>query len=89
MWDTDPKKNLSFRTSLVVQWLRLHTCNVWGPILIPGQRIRPYMLQLRVCILQLDSARPQLKIWHATMKIPHAINKTEHGQINIYFKNIK
>ena len=85
MGDT-AKKNLSLGTSLVAQWLRLHTRNAWGPVLIPGQRIRPYMLQPRVCILQLHSTMPQLKILHATMKIPHAVSKTEHGQINIHFK---
>ena len=83
-----PKKNLSFWASLVVQWLRRCTCNAWGPILVPGQRIRSYMLQLKVCILQLDSTMPQLKILHAAMKIPQATNKTKHGQINIYFLKI-
>ena len=33
-------------SSLVVQWLRLHTANAGGPGSIPGQRIRSYMLQL-------------------------------------------
>ena len=34
-------------TSLVVQWLRLHTPNAEGPGSIPGQGTRSHMLQLR------------------------------------------
>ena len=41
-------------TSLVVQWLRLHTLYVGGPGLIPGQGTRYHM--------------PQLKILHTTTK---------------------
>ena len=49
------------RTSLVVQWLRLHTPNVGGLGSITGQATRPHMLQLRVHVLKL-------KILHATAK---------------------
>ena len=35
------------RTSLVVQWLRLHTPNAEGSGSIPGQGTRSHMLQLR------------------------------------------
>ena len=35
-------------TFLVVQWLRLCTPNAGGLGLIPGQRTRSHMLQLRV-----------------------------------------
>ena len=42
-------------TSLVVQWLRLHTPNAGGSGLIPGQGTRSHMPQLRVHM-------PQLKI---------------------------
>ena len=34
-------------TSLVVQWLRLHAPNSEDPSLLPGQRIRYWMLQLK------------------------------------------
>jgi len=34
-------------TSLVVQWLRLHTANAGGLGLIPGQGTRSHMLQLK------------------------------------------
>ena len=34
-------------TSLVVQWLRLHLPNTGGPLLIPGQRARFHMPQLK------------------------------------------
>ena len=35
-------------SSLVVQWLRLYAPNTGGPGLIPGQRTRFHMTQLRV-----------------------------------------
>ena len=40
-------KNSKFGTSLLVQWLRLHTPNVGSLGSIPGQGTRPHMLQLR------------------------------------------
>ena len=40
-------KKLRNGTSLVIQWLRLHAPNAGDPGSIPGQGIRPYMLQLR------------------------------------------
>ena len=39
-------------TSLVVQWLRLHTPNSGGPGSIPGQGTRSRMPQLRAHMLQ-------------------------------------
>ncbi|TEA35753.1 hypothetical protein DBR06_SOUSAS1110111, partial [Sousa chinensis] len=39
--------------SLVVQWLRQHAPNAGGPGLIPGQRSRSHMPQIRVCVPQL------------------------------------
>ena len=48
-------------TSLVVQWLRLHSPNARGRDLIPGQGTRSHMVQIRSHILQL-------KILHATTK---------------------
>ena len=66
-------KRIFFRggTSLVAQWLRLHTPNAggWGPI--PGQGTRSHVLQLRVCM-------PQPKILCVT-------TKTWHSQINNRF----
>ena len=44
-------------TSLLVQWLRLHTPNVEGPGSIPGQGTRSHMPQLRVSMLQLRPSR--------------------------------
>ena len=61
-------------TSLVVQWLRLHTPNAGGPGLIPGQEIRSRLPQLRVHMLQL--------------KIPCAATKTQHSQINKFFNEL-
>ena len=40
-------------TSLVAQWLRLHTPSAEGPGSIPGQGTSSHMLKLRVSVLQL------------------------------------
>ena len=48
-------------TSLVVQWLRLHTPNAGGPGSIPGQGTRSHMPQLRARMLQLRAHMPQLR----------------------------
>ena len=53
-------------TSLVVQWLTLHTPSAGGPGSIPGQGTIYQMLQLRVRMLQL--------------KIPHAATKILNQQ---------
>ncbi|TEA30144.1 hypothetical protein DBR06_SOUSAS4810005, partial [Sousa chinensis] len=58
------KKSVA-RTSLVVQWLRLHAPNAGGPGLIPGRGTRSHILQLRLRM-------PQLKIPHAATKVPRA-----------------
>ena len=52
-------------TSLVVQWLRLHTPNAGGLGLIPGQGTRSHVQQLKI----LQAAT---KILHTATKIPHA-----------------
>ncbi|TEA37609.1 hypothetical protein DBR06_SOUSAS5310036, partial [Sousa chinensis] len=52
-------------TSLVVQWLRLHTPNAGGLGSIPGQGTRSHTSQLRVRMLQLKNL-------HAASKIPRA-----------------
>ena len=60
------------RTSMVVQWLSLCTPNAGGQGSIPGQGTRFHMLQLKkACVLQ------------QRLKIPHAVTKTWHNQINI------
>ena len=46
-------ENVRVGTSLVVQWLRLHTPNAGGPGSIPGEGTRSHMLQLRVRMPQL------------------------------------
>ena len=60
-----------FGTSLKVQWLGLSTPSVGALGLIPGQRTRSHMLQLRVHMQQL--------------KILHAATKTHRNQINKFF----
>ena len=40
------------RTSLVVQWLTLHTPNAGGPCSISGQGTRSHMLQVRIHVPQ-------------------------------------
>ena len=55
-------------TSFMVQWLRLHTFNAWGPGSIPTWGTGPHMLQV--------------KILHATTKNLSATTKTQRSQIN-------
>ena len=69
-------------TSLVAQWLRLHTPNIGDPGSIPGQGTRSHVLQLGVHM-------PQRKILHAAMKISHDATKIWHGQRNKYLKKIR
>ena len=59
--DLQDEKVLEMGTSLVVQWLRLHTPNARGPGSIPGQETR--------------SCMPQLKILHAATKDPACGNE--------------
>ena len=47
-------------TSMVVQWLRLHTPNAEGPGSIPGQGTRSHMLQLRVLMPQQQQQQRSL-----------------------------
>ena len=63
-------KIIRHRTSLGVQWLRLHVSNAGGLGSIPGQGTRSHMLQLRVHM-------PKGKILHAA-------SKTKCSQINKY-----
>ena len=42
-----------YRTSLVIQWVRLCAPNTGDPGSIPGRGTRARMPQLRVCLLQL------------------------------------
>ena len=44
----DQELDVSFGTSLVVQWLKLHSPNAGGPDSIPGQGIRSHMPQLKI-----------------------------------------
>ena len=55
-------------TSLVIQWLRLHTPNAGDPGSIPGQETGSHMLQLRVHMPQV--------------KTPCDTTKPQHSQIN-------
>ena len=48
-------KNRLFRDFPGVQWLRLHTPYAGGASSIPGQGTRSHVLQLRVCVPQLNS----------------------------------
>ena len=70
-------------TSLVVQWLRLHTPNAGDPGSIPGQGSRSHMLQLRVCMLQLKDPSGHNEGPVHGKKDPRAATKSRRGQINI------
>ena len=65
-WQILNTKILSVGTSLVVQWLRLHTPNSKGPGLIPSQEIRSHMLQRRPRAAQTNKQTPQTQcfLWH-------------------------
>ena len=63
-------KCLTLGTSLVVQWLRLHVPNTWGPGSIPGQETRSHMLHG----IFLHATRRS--------KTPHTTTKTQSSQIN-------
>ena len=67
-------KKGKIRSSLVVQWLKLHAPDAGGPGSIPGQGSRSHLLQL--------------KIPHLATKIedPCTATKTQHSQINICLK---
>ena len=65
---------------------------------IPGQgtRVLHAMEQLGPCATtteprhhNLRVCAPQQKIPHDTGRLPHATAKTQHSQINKYFKNTK
>ena len=53
----------TYKTSLVVQWLRFRTANAGGLGLIPGQGTRSHMVQLRICMLQLKILHAATKTW--------------------------
>ena len=62
-----------------IQWLRLHAPGAEGPGSISGRGIGSHMLQLKVCMSQME-------ILHATTqrpRIPHAATETQHNKINI------
>ena len=60
------------RTSLVVQWLRLHAPSAGGLGSIPGQGTRSHKLQLRVC-----SHNYSWKTQGASTKHPYAAMKMQ------------
>ena len=60
-------------TYLVVRWQRLQAPNAGGLYSITGQETRSYM--------------PQLRVHMSKLKIPYAITKTWHRQINQFFKS--
>ena len=56
--------------SLGVQWLGPHAPNSGSSGSVPGQEIRSHLMQLKI-------------LQSITKKIPNAINKTQHSQIQI------
>ena len=76
---TEGIKTYAEGTSLVIQWLRLHTPNEGGPSLIPGQGTRSRMLRLKIqpaatkmedpMYCNQDPVQPNMqiiKIWKST-----------------------
>ena len=53
-------KTHALGTSLVAQWMRLHTPNAAGPGSFPGQGTRSHMLQPRVHTPQLKTQCSQV-----------------------------
>ena len=67
------------------QWLTLHAPGAEGPGSITGRGTGSHMLQLSVCM-------PQMEILHATTQRPailHAATKTQHNKIKINSKKKK
>ena len=62
-------------TSLVIQWLRLYTSNIWGPGSIPGQVTRSCMAQ-EDSTLQQRSSTAKFK----THKQTYEANNTCHAR---------
>ena len=63
-------------TSLVVQWVRLHTPNAGGPALIPGWGTRSHM-HATTKSPHATIKNIYIYILHATTKIPGAATKTQ------------
>ena len=57
----------------MVQWLRLHAPNAGGPGSIPDQGTQSFMLQLSVCV-------PQLEIPHAATQAQRSQNKKKEEE---------
>ena len=69
-------------TSLVVQWLRLHTPNVGDPGPIPGQGTRSHMPQQRLKI-----PNPPTKTWYS--QINKSIKRMMRKAFSIRYYTIK
>ena len=71
-------------TSLVVQWLRLHTPNAGGPGSIPGQgtRSHTHAATKNSHATTKEPALPQLKSPPATTKTQHNQNKKKNLNIS-------
>ena len=59
---------------------KTHVPNARGLGLIPDQRNRSHVLQLRLCMIKFCILQQRLKV-------PHAVTKTPHSQINKHFLN--
>ena len=62
-------------TSLVVQWLRLHTPNAGDPGSIPGQGTRCHMPQLSIYM-------PQIKVLHTTTGLAQPTENNNNNNKN-------
>ena len=69
-------------TSLVVQWLRLHTPNAGDPGSIPGQGTRCHMSQLSIYM-------PQIKVLHTTTGLAQPTENNNNNKNTKTAKNSK
>ena len=77
------------RTSLIVQWLRLHAPNAGGLDSIPGQGTRFHMQQLKIPYATTKIKDPMLQLRPAQTKKKKKINSLNTGGMQFAHQNAK
>ena len=80
-------KNGTMGTSLVAQWLRLHTHYAEEPGFDPGQGTKIPHAAIKSLHPTTEDPHGEAKILHVATKIPCATAKTQCSQINLKKKN--